>query len=168
MLGVRGIVVNWEAVAATSEVVGAIAVIVSLVYLATQVTVSNRLARAEAWRVPNSDLNSLNAAFATDPVFRGAQFKLYDGGVDRSGLSDDECVAMDMYMVSVLNIYEQLYREVREGTLKDYAIRDFGARSMLDLLYFQKSWPLYKPSLGPSFVEYFEANLMSKSDCGDT
>ncbi|WOJ97688.1 hypothetical protein R0137_03720 [Congregibacter brevis] len=159
---------NWEAIAATSEVVGAIAVVVSLVYLATQVAVSNRLARAEAWRVPNSDLNSLNAAFATDPVFRSAQFKLYHQGVDRSGLSNDECVAIDMYIVSVLNIYEQIYREVREGTLKEYSIRDFGASSILDLLYFQESWSLYKPSLGASFVEYFESNVISKSERGDT
>ena len=57
---------NWEAIAAIGEVVGATAVVVSLVYLATQVLVSNRLARAEAWRVPNSDLNAINATFSTD------------------------------------------------------------------------------------------------------
>lgn len=163
-----GIAINWEAIAAASEVIGAIAVVVSLVYLATQVTVSNRLARAEAWRVPSSDLSSLNATFATDPVFRSAQFKLYSQGADRSALSDDELIAMDMYMVSVLNIYEQLYREIREGILKEYAIRDFGASSMLDLRYFQKSWHLYKPALGKSFVEYFEANMMPTVDQCDT
>ncbi len=60
------------------EVVGAIATVASLIYLAVQVRASNRLARAEASRSPNSDLNSLNAAFGTDPTFRAA-FRLVLG-----------------------------------------------------------------------------------------
>ena len=60
---------QWAAVA---DIVAGIAVVVSLVYLASQVRISNRLGRAEAWRQPASDLNSLNATFAIDPVFRAA------------------------------------------------------------------------------------------------
>ena len=54
------------------EFVAAIATVATLIYLASQIRASNRLARAEASRTPNSDLNSLNAAFGTDPIFRAA------------------------------------------------------------------------------------------------
>ncbi|MFK7977555.1 MAG: hypothetical protein AB8C02_15570 [Halioglobus sp.] len=159
---------NWDAIGAVGEVVGATAVVISLVYLASQVLVSNRLARAEAWRVPNSDLNSINAAFGTDPVFRRALQKAMYEDAKRTDCDTDECVALDMYLVSVLNIYEQIYREIREGTLKSDAIHDFGAKSLTKLPYFESSWFVYKRSLGPSFVSYFESNLLAKTEPNDT
>ena len=39
---------NWDMVGAIGEIVGALAVVVSLVYLAGQVSMSNRLAQSEA------------------------------------------------------------------------------------------------------------------------
>ena len=159
---------NWDAIAAIGEVVGAAAVVISLIYLATQVLVSNRLARAEAWRVPNSDLNSINATFATDIVFRDAMNRVFSENAGRADLDIDKCVILDMYLISVLNIYEQIYREIREGTLKEEAIQDFGARSMLAMQYFKDSWPNYKRSLGPSFVTYFEENVVQGGSHADT
>jgi len=63
---------NWEMLGAVADTAGAIAVVVSLVYLSRQVADTNRLARAEASRAPNSDLNMLNASFGTDRAFRAA------------------------------------------------------------------------------------------------
>ncbi|MEE4147001.1 MAG: hypothetical protein V2I26_19505 [Halieaceae bacterium] len=57
---------------AATRIAAAIAVVLSLIYLARQVDIANRLARAEASRTPNSDLNALNATFGTDAVFRPA------------------------------------------------------------------------------------------------
>ncbi len=61
---------NWTMLEAIAQIAGVIAVVVSLIYLARQVDIANRLARAEASRTPNSDLNLLNSTFGTDPVFR--------------------------------------------------------------------------------------------------
>ncbi len=41
---------NWDAIAAVGELVGGLAVIVSLLYLATQIRISNRIARGESQR----------------------------------------------------------------------------------------------------------------------
>ena len=70
---------NWELASAVADLAGAAAVVMSLVYLARQVRMSNRLARAEAYRSPNSDLNSLNATFSTDPIFRAAFRRAIEG-----------------------------------------------------------------------------------------
>jgi hypothetical protein len=42
--------VDWEMVGAFSQVIGTLAVVISLVYLGSQVAMGNRLAQAEAWR----------------------------------------------------------------------------------------------------------------------
>ena len=71
---------NWEMLGAVADTAGAIAVVVSLVYLSRQVADTNRLARAEASRAPNSDLNMLNASFGTDRAFRAALRRASEGG----------------------------------------------------------------------------------------
>jgi hypothetical protein len=150
---------EWDALGAIGELIGALAVVGSLAYLATQVRTSNRLARAEAWRLPNSDLNTINASFSTDPVFRQAMHRAYYERANRAALSDDEAVAIDMYLISIANLYEQIYREIREGILDASAIRDFGAHSMIETPYFRERWFAYRRSLGPSFVSFFEAEF---------
>lgn len=146
---------DWSAAGAIGEVVGALAVVASLVYVAKQVRVSNRLARAEAWRSSNSDLNALNAAFGSDTAFRSGIAKVLGDGAVRDDLPIDERIAVSLYMLSVTNIYEQLFREVREGVLDEAAL-EFGGRSLFGTPFFRSSWHIYRPNLGASFVRYFE------------
>jgi hypothetical protein len=146
--------VNWEAVGAIGEIAGALAVVVSLVYLARQVGMSNRLARAEAFRAPNSDLNSMNAAFGIDPIFRAAIRQVLSGA-RRDELEPGERIFIDYYLISITNIYEQLAREVREGVLDPNAL-DFGGKGLFLLPYYRTSWPLYRDYLSSTFVDDFE------------
>lgn len=48
---------NWEPMTAVSEIVGAIALIVTLVYLARPIAMSNKFAEAEAWRLDPAALD---------------------------------------------------------------------------------------------------------------
>ena len=137
------------------EFVAAIATVVTLVYLAIQIRASNRLARAEASRAPNSDLNSINAAFGPSLEFRRAVRKVV-GGASRPELEPDERLLVDYYLVSITNIQEQLAREVREGVLPPSA-RDFGGRGLFALPYYRESWPLYREHLSSPFVAEWEA-----------
>jgi hypothetical protein len=87
------------------EVVAAIATIGTLFYLAIQIHSSNRLARAEVSRAPNSDLNSINAAFGTDPLFRAA-IRLVMTGASRQDLGESERLLVDYYLISITNLQE--------------------------------------------------------------
>jgi hypothetical protein len=144
---------------ALGEFVGAFAVLATLIYLARQVTMSNRLARAEAWRGPHSDITGLNASFGVDPVFRRAMAKLFQGGAERTDFDEDEQIVLDFYFVSITHIYEQLYREVVEGVLKDGSVDNFAGHSLLTTRFFQTSWVRYKRNVDPGFAEYFDEKL---------
>lgn len=143
-----------EVISVMADVIGAAAVVVSLIYLAQQVRTSNRLARAEAYRAPNSDLNGLNAAFCTDPVFRRAFNRALEGAT-RDEMDPDERMVLDGYLISVTNIYEQLSRETREGVIESGFDR-FGARGLFALPYYRTSWSFYKLNLSAKFAEEFE------------
>ena len=127
------------------EFVAAVATVATLIYLAIQIRTSNRLSRAEASRAPNSDLNSLNAAFGTDPVFRAGMRQVLNGA--KRG---------DFHMISVTNTQDQLWREIKAGILDPQAL-DFGGAGIFSLPYYRTSWPLYRPFLNSGFVAEFEA-----------
>ena len=61
---------SWEAVGAVGEILGAIAVLVTLVYLATQVKQSNDLARFNASKELVNQFNEINRLVATDASLR--------------------------------------------------------------------------------------------------
>ena len=145
---------NWDMIGALGEMAGAAGVVLSLVFLARQIAMSNRLARAEATRMPNSNLNSLNATFGTDPAFLTAMRKILKGA-DRADLDPDQRMLLGMYMISLTNIYQQLFREAREGIFDDEAY-DFTGSSMFSLPFYRSSWPLFRPQYGSSFVTHFE------------
>lgn len=136
------------------EFVAAIATVATLIYLASQIRASNRLARAEASRTPNSDLNSLNAAFGTDPIFRAAIREVLTGA-SRDELEQSDRTLLDYYLISITNIQEQLAREIREGVLDPDAL-DFGGAGLFLLPYYRTSWSLYRDYLSSSFVVAFE------------
>jgi hypothetical protein len=89
-------------IGAIGEIVGALAVVVSLVYLARQIAFSNRLAQAEAFRSPISDINGLNATFGMDPVYREAVFRVISGASPED-LDPDQTQLVEIYLISVLN-----------------------------------------------------------------
>lgn len=148
---------NWDMVSAVSEMAGVVAVVISLLYVSRQIKMSNRLARAEASRTPTGDLNMLTASFGPSPEFRAALRKAIEGQ-DRSGFGPDDRVLLDLYLVSVTNIYEQLSREVREGLLDEQSL-DFGGKGLFEMPFYRTSWPILKPFLSASFAADFERRL---------
>lgn len=150
---------NIEVIGTVAEVVAAIATIGTLFYLALQIRTSNRLSKAEALRSPRSDLNNLNAAFGTNDQFRKALARCYYDNASRSSFELDDTVILDMYLISVTNNYEQIYREVKEGVLSKSALNDFAGRNILATNYYLESWPIIRANFGPSFVAYFESNF---------
>ena len=90
--------------------------------------------------------------------------RFYWEQLGRSHFEMDETMVLDMYLISLTNLYEQLFREVREGILPESALNDFGAQNVLSSVYYQESWPDYKVNFGPSFAEYFENKFISDTN----
>ena len=74
--------VNWEAIGAIGEILGAIAVLVTLIYLASQIKQSNNLARFTATKEILNQFNPLNEMVATDSELRKVLAKTGDLSAD--------------------------------------------------------------------------------------
>jgi hypothetical protein len=67
--------VNWDAIGALGEILGAIAVLTTVAYLAIQVRRSNELSQFSSSRDLLNQFNELNRIVATDSTLRAALMK---------------------------------------------------------------------------------------------
>ena len=71
---------NWEAIGAVGEILGAIAVLVTLVYLAAQVRQNSRFVKAATYHSTMRARNEFNFAVATTPELSALLIRAQDKG----------------------------------------------------------------------------------------
>jgi hypothetical protein len=100
---------NWDALGAIAELLGAVAVIVSILYLAAQVRQSAADVRSNIIHSLHSNEVELQAKPATDLILARAVEKAYIGGK----LDDDERAQFSMWFYSSMINFEQVYIEYK-------------------------------------------------------
>jgi hypothetical protein len=110
--------VNWEIIAAVAELVGASAVVASLVYLGLQTRNSVMEDRARTMNDMASQFTAWQMATATDPEMT----KIWVNGVgDYNSLNDLEKAQFVFLAGSVCRIQENIFLQYQAGRL-EYAI----------------------------------------------
>jgi len=95
-------VVNWDAIGAIGEVVGAIAVVTTLIYLSTQVRQSNRMSQAESLRSIANSFTSIAMEVAKSSDLRRVWNRLPDlQSIEE--LDPDEKVLLDFLLRGIFN-----------------------------------------------------------------
>ena len=101
---------NWEAIGSIGEIVGAIAVVVTLAYLAAQTRLNMRALRASAYEDIYRDLQQ--NLLALDP---GLFQKAYEGGA----LSQHEVFILNRWRVIMFRMYENWWKQHQNRILDD-------------------------------------------------
>ena len=154
---------NWSALGALAELVGAIGVIASLLYLAGQVRHSRRLAQEEAARSVLSKLNAFLDGISRD---HGLADVWVRGSRDLSSLKDQaEAVQFSTFLLSIFRTYEEALAYQEAGVQWDWQgleaqIREFihepgvaqwwSARRHWFSRHFQDTMARYQADGGPS------------------
>lgn len=103
---------SWEAIGAISEIVGALAVVITLAYLAVQVRHNNDLLRSESRQtLVSNDVTSLSANMSNTEVF--AKY------VSESELSAEEQLRMSFMFALDLRNREFEYFQYKDGLLDE-------------------------------------------------
>ena len=102
---------NWEAIGAFGEIIGAVAVVASLLYLATQVRHSNKQSELESFRHTLYSLNelidSLTSSVETASIINRGRKSI-------DSLNEDEYLIFECLHVKVLNAIESWHHQVTE------------------------------------------------------
>lgn len=107
---------SWAALGAIAELLGALAVVVSLLYLAMQVKESTRQARRDAGRDLAARISDVSLAVAADPELGRL---LVMGGADPDRLSPGDQARFRGLMNSLFRGLEQQFLLRGEGALDD-------------------------------------------------
>ena len=109
---------NWEIIAAVAEMVGAFAVVASLVYLGLQTRNSAMEGRARTMHDMSSQFTDWQMAMATDPEMT----KIWVNGIrDYNSLNDMEKAQFVFLGGSLCRIQENIFLQYQAGRL-EYAI----------------------------------------------
>lgn len=73
---------NWDALGAIAELVGALAVILTLAYLARQISQNTKMMSAQAYQARSDSLVDINMTVADSPVLATIQDKVLSMGDD--------------------------------------------------------------------------------------
>jgi hypothetical protein len=105
--------VNWDAVGAIAELLGAIATVAMLAYLAVQVRQSSATARAQIRQsAADSQINYLNSR-ATNPFLRRASLKSFSG----KELDEEERYGLRLHLATHLRLFENHFAQYMLGTM---------------------------------------------------
>ncbi|MFT4562833.1 MAG: hypothetical protein ACI9BW_002580 [Gammaproteobacteria bacterium] len=146
---------NWDALGAIGELVGAAAVVLTLGYLAFQIRQSSALARAAAQREIN---NSFQSALA----HMRDHLKLYQrGSVDFDSLSHEEQIRFEFTLAPILNHLDQVIRMYQQGLETKDNLDAYGTYclAMLQAPGTRSWWERIKPYFVKETRDYLEKRL---------
>ena len=154
---------NWDAISAVGELVGATAVVISIIYLAIQVKQNSSHVRSSGYQMAAQSANQVLESWSTHPetlkIIRVAQ-ESYDS-LDES----DQHVAQTVFL-QIFIYYEALFYQYEERVV-DLDIWEGRRKMMLNLLQMPgvaSWWGTWRPIFGAKFQLYVAENMESPSD----
>ena len=131
---------NWDAIGAIGEIVGALAVVISLVYLATQIRIQNRESRLAA--VHDILVGFRESIQAFGSVSLGVT--LVKGNDDWSSLTDPEIMNLLSGLLPMLRLWEEAFIQYQNGRLENRIWKGINSQysSYLNYPSISKAWEL--------------------------
>ena len=104
---------NWDAIAAISEIVGAFAVLITLIYLSIQVRDNTKTVKSDNVHRVTDSFNALNMLIASDADLADIWFK---GVADFEALNETEKARFGFIQLAGFRIYDSLYYQIQQAT----------------------------------------------------
>jgi len=145
---------NWDAIGAIGEIVGAAAVVVSLVYLGSQIRTQNREARvASVHQVLHEYSTAISAL--REPELADVWVAAIE---DFDSLSASQRLRFVIYLMVAVRSFEAAYFQWREGRLEDNVWHPL-LTSLVDVKSteaFARFWKLRRHQFQPGFANYVD------------
>lgn len=146
---------NWNAISGTAEVIAAIGVIASLLYLAVQIRAQTRQSRLSATRELARDWHDfMNRVMRDDSLF-----DLYQRAIrDYSNLKDGDRIRAFTMFTSGMRIVELQFLHFRDAHFDSrfFAGIQDRVKEMGSFPGVQEFWALNKKQFHPEFIEFAE------------
>jgi hypothetical protein len=138
------------------ELVGIIAIVVSLVFVGFELRQSTAIARSDAY----SSFSSQFLDLVTDAALNERMSRLIskvNQGASPGDFKSEEQVSIRMYQGAAVRVWEGLFRSVQAGVLPEDALESAAKGMLINNAYFRSTWASTKQLYTSDFVAYFES-----------
>lgn len=157
---------TWETAASIAEVIGAIGVILSLLYVGRQLKQSNVMARSATRQEINSSLSNWAANVAASPSLAETFAKVHYHGLVRDEASDQDRIQISYAYFGFIAQQHFLYAQWKEGIITDQELDDLlgPGSAFLEAPYLRSVWPIIRVSFPEDFSEWYENRFHLRID----
>ena len=152
---------NWDAITGSAEILGALAVLITLFYLARQVRQNTEEIRSANYHSVTDSFNEINLAVAGNADLARV-FRI--GNETYEKLSEDEEYQYGFVMHSAFRILDVIKFQSQHGT-GDTTLWEFEKKTLETILSTpggRKWWRKRPYNFSEDFVIYVEKNVLSK------
>ena len=143
---------NWEAMGAIGEIAGALAVVVTLAYLAKQMKNQTQTNEITVFEGVMDGFNQVNSMIAADKEL----YRVFIRGLNHPDkLDDDDAASFSFVFRAYMNTYNKLYRAYLRGAIEEEVWTMFAAEGA-DLIESPGGRVFWETSSGDSW-EYVQA-----------
>ena len=154
-----GMPVNWEAIGAVGEILGAAGVIITLAYLASQIRQNTRATRSQSVQSLAESGATMNAMIIEDPEVA----RIYDLGLSNyAALSREDRLRFSFLIGQWLLAYEAVFVQHRMGTI-DQHVFDARMRNLemwLNTEGGMAAWKSAKEVFSQEYTDYIKEHVI--------
>ena len=154
---------NWEALGAIGEIVGAVVVVLTLGYLAVQMRQNTRAVRVASFHQVADSFSAVSLAVVQDPTLVSLLMRV---SVNPENLAREEHARLTFFLLTLFRRAESMFFHSEQGTLQReswHGIRATLADGLSTSLT-QRWWSENAHRFNPAFRAYVEAELLGKGD----
>jgi hypothetical protein len=143
---------------ALGEIVGGIAIIVSLIYVGMQLKQSNSMARSETRQEISSSMSNWALTLASSPSLAEAMSKVHYHELVRDDASDQEKIQIAYALFALVGQQNFIFQQWKAGLLTDEELDDLYSpgTALHSKPYLKSLWPTMRPSFPTDFAEWYE------------
>ena len=150
---------NWDAAGAIGEIVGAIAVVISLIYLGSQIRQNSRTVAANTVQSISSNAADRLFRVAESPHLSVMMAKVISGEGD---LSPEENVQFQMLLRATFRSYENYYYQQQTGNIdpRIWAGLERTIEDNMGIPMFRDWWRYHRGTFSEEFAEYIDRKIV--------
>ena len=157
---------NWDAITGVAEMIGALGVIASLIYLATQIRHNTRIVRAGTYESLAQGTAASNALLISDPEVS----RIVTLGFSGEKLEDSDRARFTHYLRTLFRRYDSIFFHYQEGILPADAWEGYcnALRQALHSSNVQRFWLRHHDLYTPRFCELVDNEIQKLDGLGVT
>jgi len=152
---------DWNMVGALGEIVGAGAVVVSLLYVGRELKHSSAVARLQGIQATNEKLFEWAMSVAKDPALAALMVRVEGEGCALRDLSAQDQARIAYVYQALLSLTHTIYERRSEGLISDGELDRWAAQNagVMGSPYLCEIWPRMRPNFASDYARWLEARF---------